>query len=418
MPNIALDDVMPFGMPPGTYVSDSLMHNTMPTATIQPAIPQFSKGLHLFTLKKAGNEYLDILKVHGFTLKSDKLKVAYLADNFPTDTFNNEYGESFLDKFTQAASSGLADVNQFLGAKTFGQGLENVGAALGDGAAGSFVTGAAGRIKKFQSDMAAKAKAGGAGAGVANTMLQTANAVLAGARVDFPQVWKNSGFAPSYTMTVRLYNPNPASPDDTRKYIVGPLAALLLLGTPVSAPMGEGSTYQWPFLCKVRSPGIYHLNAAYINSISVIKGGDQQSIAWNQALAVVDVRIDFGSLFNSILAETKKGSIGNEKRPTLATYLEAVGGQETTEKTSNGAGRRTVSNVYVTPPLGRYSEYSHSRDSDEEKLRLKQNSGYNTQVKAQKEIDGNVTPRRSSQDLAAVEALRNASLAGDSGDGA
>jgi hypothetical protein len=393
------------------------MENSMPTAVIQPALPQFQQGIHAFSLKNAGSEYTDLLSQHGFTLKSDRIKVAYLADNFPTDTFSNEYGESFLDKFAQVASTGLGELNQMLGARTATQGLTNLGEALGDNMAGNLVKTGVEKMESMQTQAKAMAAKGGVGSNIAGSMLATANAVLAGARVDFPQVWKNSGFSPSYTMTIRLYNPNPGNPDSTQKYIVGPLAALLLLGTPISALKGDGSTYSWPFVCKIRSPGIYHLNAAFINSINVIKGGDQQSIAWNQSLAMCDVRIDFGSLFNSLLVERKKGQIGIEKRPTLATYLEAVGGQQATKRQNSlKAGGRQTNSVYDTPPLGRtydnrgnhYGQYKQ----DEEDFDNRKKGGPNQQVKAQGEIDGSYDNRSSQADKEAADRLRPPTIGG------
>ncbi|MCK5601514.1 hypothetical protein KAR91_06595, partial [Candidatus Pacearchaeota archaeon] len=185
--------------------------------------------------------------------------------------------------------------------------------------------------------------------------------------VDFPQVWKNSGYTPSYTMTVRLYNPNPASLTATQKYIIGPLAALMLLGLPRSK---DGSTYNWPFLHQIRAPGIYNLNPAFIQNVAVIKGGDQQSIAWNQRLAMVDVRIDFGSLYNSILAGEEYDS---EMRPTLRNYLAAM-----------------EEEIEVKPGIlyGEPSKYEHSpRSSASYSDVRKKNTGF-----LQKSIDFNQAP--------------------------
>jgi hypothetical protein len=145
------------------------------------------------------------------------------------------------------------------------------------------------------------------------------NSTLGGSRFDFPMIWTDSSFQPSYTMTVRLYNPDPASLEATKKYIIGPIAALLLLGLPLSDD-NKGSTYNYPFLHKIKCPGIYFLNPCFISNISVIKGGDQQQIAYNQRLSIVDVRLDFGSLFSSMLAS----KYTNDKRPTLKSYLKVM----------------------------------------------------------------------------------------------
>ena len=331
---------MVFGMPPNTHLSDTVMKASMPTATIIPCEPKFDQGLSLFQLDsdKGMIEYQKILNSVGFSFTDRAIKVAYLADNFPTDTFNNEYGETFLDKFADAASSGVGDLAQILGITDSKQitnaisnaqkNASNSGGVLG--MAADMIGGAAGDIKSLTE--AGFGAFGAKGDKLLSSMVKTMGSIATGGRVDFPQVWKNSSFTPSYSITIRLYNPNPSSAESTRKYIVGPIAALVALGVP---KVGEdSSTYKWPLICKVRSPGIYHLNAAYINSIAVIKGGDQQSIAYNQALAMCDVRIDFGSLYNSILAGTGTNSLGHN-RPTLGTYLEAIGGKSISSESKN-----------------------------------------------------------------------------------
>lgn len=324
---------MVFGMPPGTHYSDKIMYNSMPTANIIPCEPEFSRGLSLFRLdqQKGWREYNKILNSVGFSTTGNAIKVAYLADNFPTDTFNNEYGETFLDKFAQVASSGLGDVAQIMGWSSFddvSEGMGNIADATGLGGAASS---AATKGKEMFNN--ANAKLSKPNQSRLGSVMNTMKSLATGARVDFPQVWKNSQFTPSYSMTIRLYNPDPSNPESTRKYIVGPIAALVALGVPKVAE--DASTYKWPLLCKVRSPGIYHLNAAFINSIAIIKGGDQQSIAFNQSMAMCDVRIDFGSLYNSILAGPGTNEMGID-RPTLGSYLEAIGGSAVT----SSAGRR------------------------------------------------------------------------------
>jgi hypothetical protein len=96
----------------------------------------------------------------------------------------------------------------------------------------------------------------------------------------------------------------------------------MLLGIPISTDT-NGSTYNFPFLHNIKCPGIYHLNPCYISNIAVIKGGDQQQIAYNQQMGIVDVRIDFGSLFNSMLAD--EHGRNNTDRPNLNSYLKALG---------------------------------------------------------------------------------------------
>jgi hypothetical protein len=320
----------------------SVIHNAMPIVHIQPGIPNFTRGLDLMgrspafssgsdeytagDLGRTGkrNSYVQQLRNLGFSLKqpspsiSGFLTCAFLADSFPTDTFTNEYGENFLQKITNVASEGMASLTQMLGGRSITQTAENIIASAkqaGGWAKSGADLAASGmqQIKNMASNLPSNAMLGR----IANNV----DVLAAGGRIDFPMLWKNSTYSPSYTMTIRLYNPDPGSKEATAKFIIGPIAALLLLGLPQS--VGEGA-YSWPFIHRFYAPGIYNLDPGYIANITVVKGGDQQQISWKQTMGVVDVRIDFGSVFNSILSNASS----SRNRPTLKGYLEAMSSQK------------------------------------------------------------------------------------------
>jgi hypothetical protein len=339
---IKIPDII--GLPPWNLEprTNAIMLNTMPTAEIHPSVPSFQEGIDLFRLGNGWDSYKKLLNSHGFDVETgvQSIKVAFLADSFPTDTFQNEYGENFLQKMTDIASQGAADISQFLGARSATAGLRKVqerlkakgGMAAGIGTGMEMVGGAARGVMEALQGMSG-------GKGIARG-INLVDRLAAGARIDFPQVWKTSSFTPSYTMTIRLYNPNPQSDIATDKYIIGPIAALMLLGTPIS---DDGATYNWPFLHKVRATGIYDLDPAYIGGITIIKGGDQQSIAYNQRLGMVDVRIDFGSLYNTMVASNS----ANPARPTLKKYLNVMRGARTIYD-SSGEGKLNETQVADT----------------------------------------------------------------------
>jgi len=286
-------------------------------------------------------------------LNGDRLRLAFLADNFPTDSFTNEYGESFIQKFSDVASHGMSDIAQFFGAKNFGDVVKETGNILSEAdnaaasKAGQYITGAHGATQKMMKNWENMEGGSGSVARAMSGMGHLASKVMAGQRVDFPQVWRGSGFAPSYTMTVRLYNPDPSDYAATDEFIVGPLCAILALSLPQT---DDGRTYHWPFFHQIECKGLYNLQTAYISSISVVKGGDQQSIAYNQRMGIVDVRIDFGSLYNSLVVEKKPGSVNN--RPTLRKYLKVLG-DEASDKFTGPDGVKiakiTSSGVTISP---------------------------------------------------------------------
>jgi len=322
------------GLPPSSLQADTqaVMEDSMPIARIFPGIPSFTKGLTLFKREpyfggggtKNNLSYLNLLNAHGFGLKQPKYAVnnggkegcivlAYQADSFPTDSFANEYGENFLQGLTSIGSDAAASLAQIRGARDMGEvankilnDLASTG-SMGEMAAGALRTGG-NLIGGAARAVLPKSITGG---------IDVVSKLMAGSRIDFPMVWKGSQFQPSYTMTVRLYNPWPGNREATEKYIAAPIAAIMLLATPVST---DGITFSWPFIHRIQSPGIYDLDPGFISNITVIKGGDQQQISYKQTLGVVDVRIEFGSLFSSMLAAPNIDS----GRPTLATYLDTM----------------------------------------------------------------------------------------------
>jgi hypothetical protein len=316
-----------------------VINNAMPLVHIQPGIPSFTKGLDLMSrapamgslpdtysaadIARSGKRgsYLDQLANLGFYLKqgspgiSGFLSCAYLADNFPTDTFTNEYGENFLQKITNVASEGMAGLSQMFGGRSLSQTMGNI-TETGK-AQGGYTKKAFEGVESVLDAVSGVAQKIGGMNPTLGRIVKNADVLAAGGRIDFPMLWKNSTYTPSYTMTIRLYNPNPNSSRVTAKYIIGPIAALLLLGLPTS--VGAGS-YSWPFIHRFYSPGIYDLDPGYISNITIVKGGDQQQIAWKQRMGLVDVRIDFGSVFNSILSNASE----SRNRPTLKGYLAAM----------------------------------------------------------------------------------------------
>lgn len=336
---ISLDNIT-FGMPPNQHehATNSKIMETMPTAEILPCEQKMSGGPFLYMLDHdAGwKKYKQILESVGYT-RSDSdgrsLKLAYIADSFPTDTFTNEYGQSILERATGAVSSNVGHVAQMMGINEVGdvKKMYNKAAKKGGelfGPIESAMNMAGDWTGKGIKGMENMFEQGSSADNLVEQGIKAGQSAITGRRMDFPLFWNNSTFTPSYTMTVRLYNPNPRNEVSTQKWIAGGVASILALALPINE---KGvSAYKWPLLCKVRSPGIYQLDTAFISNVSVIKGGDQQQIGYNQTLGMVDVRIEFGSLYNSIMCGPGSNDYSS-KRPTLQNYLAAIGGQNASD---------------------------------------------------------------------------------------
>jgi len=315
MPNI-------IGMPPKSIMSDGIMQNSLPVLEITPGAPAQVNTLTTFVFSDRLTEYLTILEAHGFTfedLNVDSIKVAIIPDNFPSDTFTNEYSENFLQKMGEVASESIGQLAQMTGSRTGSNTVKQLGGALRGLGMEDIGKGVQDVVTAGQEKVRGMSNKGFEGA--AKQMINMADALMGGARIDMPQLWKNSTFSPSYSFTVRLFNPDPGNDAATKKFIIGPIAALLLLSLPHAQ---TGGVYNWPYIHKINCPGMFLLSPAYISSINIIKGGDQQQIAWNQRMGIVDIRLDFSSLFSSIVVETKKPGVYGSTRPTLANYLSSL----------------------------------------------------------------------------------------------
>jgi hypothetical protein len=338
-----LDDII--GGPPdkgtGITQSDNLRANSVLNIQIAPCIPEQAMGLSLFSLNnnKGWQLYSQWLNSVGFApsalQNSNKaIIIAAIADSFPSDSFQNEYGESFLGQLTDVAGQAFSQVTQVFGGQNAletgrlaGQSLQKMqgGGILGSGlrGAGSILEDVAWGANNILKDMK-----GDGTIGVLGSIGNVANRLLGGGRIDFPFISKGSSYTPAFSCTVKLYNPNPGRDEDTIKYILGPLAALLTLALPqvnnpenASEPQKQKEnsiTYNYPFFHQVKCPGLFYLPMGAISNITVVKGGDHGGVGFNQRVSMVDVKIDFVSLFNSMVLS----NLGVEQRPTLKGYLD------------------------------------------------------------------------------------------------
>ncbi len=310
---IKLEDII--GLPPAGRLTsnDILKLNTMPILDITPCTPTMGTAINLYTLqsaRRAKDDNFDAkLADLGYSV-NDPIRFAFQAESFPSDTFSNEYGETFLNRMTDVASEGMSELMQMTNTKTGTQAIDKLTSTIKEwggipGAIGSFI----GQKNKQMEEWAKAEKSGGA---------QLVNKLIAGQRIDFPQIWKNSAFNVSYSVTIKLYNPKPSDDEAHEKFILGPLSLILLLASPMSDETGE--SYRWPYFHRIRCPGLFNIQAGAITNVTVTKGGDQGQVAWTQRVGQVDVRLDFINVYSSIISGGKE----DLDRPTIKSYIAAM----------------------------------------------------------------------------------------------
>ena len=297
----------------------ALQLKSLPTCHIVPCVMRLGTDIKDYMLAPAwgpGNgTYLELLKYHGVNLTTNgagrELRVYFYPDAPITETFSNNYGDSFIASYIKSlGGEGLTDVNQLLGGK--GKSSDIINSIIANNSIASKIAENVRDNNPF------------AGNALGSAIITAADQALGGSRFDFPFVWKSSGFNANYSINVKLFNPDPNSEKSTADFITGPLCALLCLGLPI----GSGAAYSWPFVHIIEVPGFFGSKAVGIQNITVTKGGEQNLRSMSTGfVGMVDVRIDFINLFDPMIA----GNIsGLNYRTNLTDYL----GNLTTPTTS------------------------------------------------------------------------------------
>jgi len=350
----------PIGLPPAAELnaSEQIRLNMLPIVKIYPCRQHLTGGIHVFTLDKEEGkkdfkkDYYDTIRevLETWVPVNYPLHVGFLAENFPSETFSSEYGQSFLEKMADVVSGGVGELSFMLGSTDIGSAfsqLKNAFVGKGEAGLGGLIGKGVGVVENAATS-GLNTLAENIGKQNANlgrsfrSLISAGSRVLAGGRIDLPQVWKNSNYSVSYAITVRLYNPNPASKSATERFIIAPLIALLLLVLP-KAPTDEHTgekvqgVFHYPYLCKVDCPGVFGLPSAFVSSINIIKGGDQGLYGMNKGIGMIDVRIEFGNLYGTLV----QGPGDALDFPTLVNYA----------KTLNGSQQFTFQEIKYTPEI-------------------------------------------------------------------
>lgn len=324
------------GLPPQAYLASSDNYNAVVKKVLQsmlivdvyPAYPKFAgiisqSGLNLYKVDvvKGKEAYEKALTGTGVKNITTPVRIAVINDASISETFQSDFGDSDLESSINSMGDTMRGLKFMSGnnpGEAIAETMKGVTQLFGDtkngaiGGLGNMMGSAANSLGSGLKN-AAENLAPGVGSGVAS--------ILTGGTVDFPKVWKGSSFAPSYSHTIRLFNPFPSDYKSYLKFIVEPLARLLALVVPLS---DSNFTISYPVIVKVKCPGLYTLDAGYVQSIEVIKGGQSNDFSFYQRCGQIDVRITFSSLYDIMMARTQENV--NEDRPTLDRYIRNLKG--------------------------------------------------------------------------------------------
>lgn len=313
-----------------------------------PCWPSYSgtdgdKGMSLFTLNEneGNSRFKELLSPTGVKPFSLPLKVAVNNDVSISESWSNDWGESMFEDMANIGSTFGQEVRFITGKDNVFEGLESIGKNMGGlvGQYGGKVGETIGTGMNLFSGMV-----GGAGnvlegaASSAGGLWKGAMQLASGSKVDFPQIWRGSSYTPSYSFTIILYNPNPSDYDSYMKYIVRPLLHMVAFMTPMS---DSNFTFGFPVACKVKCPGLFGLDAGFIQSLDVVKGGSNNDITFYQRPSTVEIRFTFGSLYTTMIGKSEDSV--SEERPTINSYASHLRGETTPP--SFGSSRITAANI-------------------------------------------------------------------------
>lgn len=315
------------GLPDGADMSD-LIKNTMPTALITPCTQSGHLGLDIYQVSPAWGEYTEYLGAYGISSKSSNnfLTVMYQEISPMGEVYTNNFSQSMIFGGMQEGLSGIAGEAMYVTGKNIPQNIEAL----------SKMGGAVGEMAKLvQGGLDKGTTAFGNLIGNQDVAKQVAAGLLSGQKIDFPMMWRGSGFSAQYDLTIRLYCPDTDNPNHYETLIVAPLTSLLLLALPKTE---DNYTYRWPFLVKLNIPGIVNLEAGYVSNLSVIKGGDVNDRAWTGRPNIIDLRLTIAPLYNVALATKIQPQ---SSQPNLLNEVNALLKKRSTIKKSDDGGYDT-----------------------------------------------------------------------------
>jgi hypothetical protein len=225
-----------------------------------------------------------------------------------TDSGSNDFGETAMAQF-QKTMSGMA---------------KELHGMLGTGSQYSMNTNAdQSRVSKSvgaSQDEIVSAVSGGNS--IVGTVGQGISSIANGANMTFPEIWKDSSWSRSCSLTCDFRSPygDPASIFD---HVIMPALALAALALPRQDSL---TGYIGPFLVRVDSPGWFNIDLGAVTSVSIKKAPDNE---WSKddLPMRIEVTLDIKDLFPTMYASREFKMIRLNKG--LHTYLDNMAGWST-----------------------------------------------------------------------------------------
>ena len=181
----------------------------------------------------------------------------------------------------------------------------------------------AGKLANFAQDKAQKMVLGQMGTELGS--------VLAGlGRMALPEVWRDSKFSRSYSLTFKFYAPY----GDARtifENLYVPTLALMAMAVPRQI---SKQAYMSPFIIRAYAPGLFACDFGMIDSISISKGEDKNQKSVHGIPRTINVTINIKDLMPTFMMSMGKGVFAylHAKNSQLLDYMWILSGQSLASK--------------------------------------------------------------------------------------
>lgn len=133
------------------------------------------------------------------------------------------------------------------------------------------------------------------------SLTQNGKQILAGGNFRLPEVWQNSEYTKSYSLTINLNTPY-GNMISWYLNICVPLMHIIAMALPHQL---SANTYKQPYFIKAFEPGRWSCNFGMIDSISIEKGGSGDSWSMSGLPTEVKVSISIKDLYSSLAIPAK-----------------------------------------------------------------------------------------------------------------
>ena len=144
--------------------------------------------------------------------------------------------------------------------------------------------------------------------------------VVSGGKIVFPEIWSESEYSPSYSITLKLRSPDP---DPVSIFLNIYMPIILLISMAAPRQIGNSSTsYTNPYLVRATYKSIFNLDLGIIQSLSITRGGEGNWNVMGQPTAA-DVEVTLKDLYSTMFISKRMGIISNTAQ---MDYLSTLAG--------------------------------------------------------------------------------------------